>query len=265
MDDLSILSCSCDKYSDVWGPMFGMFFKYWPDCPYKIYLMSNTKVYDDNRVHTIATGEDKTWSISFRKALNTIESKYVLVIMEDYLLQSKVISDEFETAIRYMENEKVDYLRLFPAPRPDRVYGQMGLYKIGKIDKDAEYRVSLQAAIWRRDYLVHLIDDRDSAWQFEYLGSKRSTADGSKFLSVWDKSPKLMLDYYCTGVIQRYWVKEAVELCEKNGIAVDLTQRPLEPYSVRWKRIVPDKYLGWAKRLIKATPIYNHYRARKYA
>ncbi len=39
--ELAILVCSCDKYADVWEPFFKLFFKFWPDCPYPIYLLSN--------------------------------------------------------------------------------------------------------------------------------------------------------------------------------------------------------------------------------
>ena len=36
----AILIVSCDKYSDLWDPFFKLFFKFWPDCPFNIYLLS---------------------------------------------------------------------------------------------------------------------------------------------------------------------------------------------------------------------------------
>ncbi len=125
--------------------------------------------------------------------------------------------------------------------------------------------MSLQAAIWKREYAISIIDDKDSAWQFEHMGSKRSSRDGSKFISVWDKTPRLMLDYYCTGVIQGYWIKEAVELCNKYGVEVDTTRIHIEPFKVRMKRLISVNYLGPIKNVIKKTKIYDKYRAKKYA
>ena len=49
--DISILVCSCDKYEDLWNPMFGMFFKFWEDCPLNIYLMTNNKKYNHEKVN----------------------------------------------------------------------------------------------------------------------------------------------------------------------------------------------------------------------
>ena len=36
--DSAILILSCDKFSDLWKPFFDLFWKYWPDCPYNVYL-----------------------------------------------------------------------------------------------------------------------------------------------------------------------------------------------------------------------------------
>ena len=83
MKNMAILVCSCDKYEDVWNPMFEMFYKFWPDCPYDVYLLSNNKTYNHDRVKTITTGDDVSWSKAFRKAINEINEEYVLIIMED--------------------------------------------------------------------------------------------------------------------------------------------------------------------------------------
>ncbi len=263
---LAILVCSCDKYEDVWNPMFEMFFKFWEDCPYDVYLLTNNKKYDNYRVKTIITGDDVSWSKAFRTALESIKEEYVLIIMEDYILQKKVCNRDFEEAIEYMSQNSVDYLRIFPCPKPTKKLNEKcGDFELGLIESSAPYRVSLQAAIWKREYALSIINDKDSAWQFEHMGSKRSAVDGSTFISVWDKKPRLMLDYYCTGVIQGYWIKEAIELCNKYGVQVDTRRVPLEPRKVRLKRLVSVNYLGPLKNIIKKTKLYEIYRARKYS
>lgn len=265
MNNMAILVCSCDKYEGAWNPMFEMFFKFWNDCPYDVYLLTNNKTYEHNRVKTITTGDDVTWSKAFRKALENIHEDYVLVIMEDYILKSKVRNSDFEMVLAYMKKNEIDYFRIYPAPRPTIESGNCGEFKIGLIEPKSPYRVSLQAAIWKRKYAISIIDDKDSAWQFEYMGSKRSSQDNSKFVSVWDKTPRLMLDYYCTGIIQGYWIREAVELCNKYGVDVDTSQIPLEPKKIRFIRLFSVNFLGPIKNLIKKTKLYDMYRAKKYA
>src|SRR3989338_3266453 len=74
--DTSVLVVSCDKYQDIWKPFFTLFFRYWHDCPYPIYLGSNQRIYADQRVKTIAVGDDKDWSSGFRKMLEQIPQPY---------------------------------------------------------------------------------------------------------------------------------------------------------------------------------------------
>ena len=39
----AVVVSSCDAYSDAWKPFFKLFFKYWSDCPFPIYLVTNTR------------------------------------------------------------------------------------------------------------------------------------------------------------------------------------------------------------------------------
>ncbi|MBQ7522319.1 MAG: hypothetical protein IJU14_05505 [Clostridia bacterium] len=264
MNEMAVLVCSCDKYKSAWQPMFELFFKFWNDCPYRVYLMTNNAVYTHERVTTVCTGDDVSWSKSFKKVLEFLKEKYVLVIMEDYFLQSKVKNEDFDLVLDYIKKNDTDCFRIFPTPPPDKKYGYCGEFMTGIIAENASYRVSLQAGIWKREYLLSLIDEKESAWQFEHMGSKRSSEDGSNFISVWEKSPRLIFDYYCTGIIQGYWIKEAVELCRKNGIEVDMSVIKAEPFWVRTKRILLCKYLVLLRTLFRKTKWYDVYRNRKY-
>ena len=53
-NNVDVLFTSCDKYQDLWGPFFTLFFRYWQDCPYLVYIGSNHFKYDHERVNTIA-------------------------------------------------------------------------------------------------------------------------------------------------------------------------------------------------------------------
>lgn len=55
---------SCDKYEDAWNPFFKLFSIMWPDCPYDIYLNSETKEYNCTfmNVKTICGGKNLAWS-----------------------------------------------------------------------------------------------------------------------------------------------------------------------------------------------------------
>ena len=74
-DDTVIIIPSCDKYSDLWHTFFFFFHKYWQDCPYPIYLMTNNLSYEDQRIITLKIGEDVSWSANLKKALGTVRNR----------------------------------------------------------------------------------------------------------------------------------------------------------------------------------------------
>ena len=80
----SVIISSWDGYADLWEPFFTLFFRYWPDCPYPVYLVTSYKTYNDNRVISIAVGEHKGWASNIRKVLAKIATPYVICSHEDY-------------------------------------------------------------------------------------------------------------------------------------------------------------------------------------
>ena len=101
--DCSILVTSCDAYRDIERPFVTLFRKYWPDCPFELVLVtetangaastadSDTPQFD--RIH--ATGKGKNWCQMLAEALAQIETPYVLLLMNDYLLTSPVDTHGF--------------------------------------------------------------------------------------------------------------------------------------------------------------------------
>ena len=65
----SVLIYSCDKYSDVWEPFFTLFFRYW-ECPYRVYISSETKKCRVPGVTTLNVNGE--WSDLIRQALEQI-------------------------------------------------------------------------------------------------------------------------------------------------------------------------------------------------
>ena len=222
-NNVAILVTSCDKYKDIWDPFFTLFFRYWQDCPYPVYLGSNHKIYDDQRVETITVGEERDWSSKFRYMLEAIPHPYIFIMMEDYLLTQPVDADWIERLIDYVERKGVGCMRLFPCPGPD--IPCQNNPDIGILSKGADYRLSLQAAIWDKEVLLDLLREGESVWELEIKGTKRTNDLDVPFLSVIDNSP---IPYICTGVNKGKWVKDAVELCKKEGIEIDFTSRSVQ-------------------------------------
>lgn len=226
MQQISVLVVSCDRYQDLWLPFFTLFFKYWPDCPYPVHLLANYETYNDSRVKTITVGEDRDWSSSFAQALNVITTDYILLLFEDYLLTDFAKTSKIEALAQYMQQKQAACLRLFPCPGPDMSSDHP---EVGIIAKGAAYRLSTQAAIWRKQVLQDLLRIGESPWEFEIKGSRRTDTIDEPFLSVF-MGTELSLPYFCTAVVKGKWVPGALKLCTREGIAVDRHARPTQTW-----------------------------------
>jgi len=234
----SIIVSSCDKYSDIWEAFFTLFFRYWPDCPFKIYLISGTKIYPDSRVSVILVGEDKQWASNIRAALQEVDTPHLLYLQEDYLFKSTIDTKRIMNLLDVAMKHNTSCVRLVPAPAPDMALAQRP--DLGEITKGKLYSVSLQAAIWKKDTFESLLVDGETAWDMEINGSKRSLAVAEPFFGVYDKA----LDYPDrTAVLRGRWLYDAIELCQKEGIKIDETKRRVESRSRYLHRVArPERF-----------------------
>lgn len=221
MEKLAILVISCDKYSDVWDPFFKLFFKFWSDCPYKIYLGTNSLSYDDPRVNMIHIGEGKAWADDFRNMLEFIEEKYVLTFLDDYLIVKKVNSKIVKYALEVTEKEQIDCCKLWTRPRGSIPFaGYNDLFEIQAKDK---YCVNAAAAIWTKELLKILLKPGFSAWDFELGNSRHINEIGKlpgRFVTT-QKTEFIVLN----GVTKGKWLPTTVRKCERLGVSIDTKQR----------------------------------------
>lgn len=170
--DVSILINSCDKYADIWPVFFTLFWKNWPDCPYPVYLGTNMKTWDDERVHVLQVGPDISWADTTIKMVKMIPSKYILFFLDDFLIWEKVNTDEVVALVEKMKSLDIDYLRLRNWPP---MYQPVDGYPdIVQVRSGTSYRCALEIAFWRRDVFLDLIVPGETPWEMEKIGSSRS-------------------------------------------------------------------------------------------
>jgi hypothetical protein len=92
---VDVLSISCDEYRDPLEPFFTLFFRYWQDCMYPVYLGTNHLKYNDKRVKTITTSDDDG-SSRFRAVLENTPDPYTIVMNEGFFLTNHVDTTKSE-------------------------------------------------------------------------------------------------------------------------------------------------------------------------
>lgn len=252
--EVAVLVASCDAYCDLWGPFFELFRRYWPDCPYPVYLGSNFLTCARPGVGPLTVGDDVDWSTGFAEMLRRVEEPHVLVLLEDFLLSAPADTARIGRLLGYMTARAAACIRLMPvpgAPAPAPDFGDAG-----DLPRGMPYRMSLQAAIWRRDVLLGLLRPGESAWQLELDGTSRTEALAAPFLSVLRDRPK-PLPYFCNAVIRGVWRRDALALCRREAVHVNLDIRPAESFRVYARRRLKqrlDQAREWSRRPLSGPP-----------
>jgi len=212
---VAFVIASCDKYSDLWSSLFGQIFKYWPDIPYRIYLIANHKRYDDPRVTTLLAGDDLDWSSTVLKSINQLQEQYVLFWVDDAFLRNKVDTDRISSLVHWFIVGSYNFLRMRPNPKPKK----WSHNAIGILVPEQAYRVSLFATLWNVDLLKRILLQGESAWQFEVNGSERSK-NYDHFYCTRDE-----IFNYWHGVERGVWIRPTAKALERSGYHLDYQSR----------------------------------------
>lgn len=215
---LSIMVASCDKYADLWSPFSTLFKKYWPDCPYDIRLITESPASKSGLIFNdvMACGRIG-WGDRLAKALEHVETPYVLLLCDDYFLCDCVDNTKMEHFLDMAEKYAVGNLRLLQNPRHSTVFSLEE--KIGAYTPQTPYCIATQAGIWNTEFLKRLAKGYNSIWEFERLGSFR---DDLNLPLIGTQT----IEFPFEDVVHKgKWESFGIRLCERNGLTPDLSRR----------------------------------------
>ncbi len=234
MTELTILVNSCDKYEDAWDPFFKLFKTNFPYCEKcNILLNTETKEYkcDFLNVTTVCGGKDASWSQRLKKGLEIANTEIVLFFLEDFFLQEKVNQTMFDEAFNLIKNNPdIGYIGLKHSP--ERAFSDPSYIPKDKFfSRDllaTTYRITAMSVLWRKDWLLELLDESENAWEFEVNASKRSKNFTYKVLEINNINgvcpPVFCFEdkiKYGYGITHGQWLPKNKELFEKYGIVVN--------------------------------------------
>lgn len=228
--DISIIVMSCDGYSDIWEPFATCWMKFWPKCPYPVYLISENKPFRHDKIQNIMTEKRMSWGEMILFVINKIKTPYLLYLQEDYLLRSPVDEQNLKNYFQIFDKTDAAYLRILPWPGPDEPHPHYP--EVGLLKPESKYRTSLQASLWDKSILKSIVDSRDDG-RFETWSIERAKDITRPFLCIprnginqdINHDGPYPLNYYATSVFQGKWLKEAIRLYENLGIHIDTSHR----------------------------------------
>ena len=214
---LAILVLSCDKYADLWPSFLQQFRRFFPVEDYPLYLGSNQVRCKDPDVITILSGDDPDWSTSLKRILAQIEEPKLFVILEDLFLSSTVDIEGFKAALSFLFEKNAMHIKYWERQLP---YGPTNNPRIGIYQKEAPYRATV-CGFWDKKYLMNLLIEGENPWNFEILGSYRTSyLDGFYGLTR-------PLCTYRNMIEKGFWIPQSIAWANREGIALELDKRPL--------------------------------------
>lgn len=194
----TVVVCSCDKYEDLWYPFFTCLRDNWKDMSYPIVLNTESKKFEMEGLNIQSfqlykENENIPWGKRLKETLEKIETEYVILLLDDFFIKSKVNQEKINQTIKWMNEDSniavFSYKRTRGKNIKNEKYSDFELRP-----KDGEYRFNCQAAIWRRKRLIKFIRKHESPWDWELLGSIRSRRYKDDFYSLID-GKELIFNY----------------------------------------------------------------------
>ena len=223
IDNLALLVCSCDNYSDIWEPFFKLWNKYSGlDIP--VYITTETVECPYARTLSFNYPLDKRTG-RIRDALKEIPEKYVIVMDEDCFISDYVNTEALEKCIEYMEaNPNIAQFNFEPAhDRTDKASNYRGWLKR---DNDiGGYINSFQPSIHNREILIERLAEDMDGWAWE--GTRPITKYEYYISTAENRIIKYGKELHpIFGIFRGKWyAPHVVPLFEKEGLEVDFSKR----------------------------------------
>jgi hypothetical protein len=228
---VAVVVSSCDSFFDAWRPFVFFFRKYWPDCPFPLFLIVNRLRIRSAIVQPIAVGPDREWASNMITALASIPQPYILYFQEDYFLNGPVNNQRLAEDFAYaFDNDAASFC--FHARGLLEPNFQPLNDRFGVVPADSDGRTRLQVTLWKKAVLQATLRPGETAWNMEAHASER-TRDllALSYLQRRDRP----IPYLMSAIVRGLWMPEAISMCHEAGIEIRPRFRSLHS-DVAWRR-----------------------------
>ena len=173
MGDLSILVSSFDEVKDIlliWHKQHASL-----KLQYQVFYGLNyldrdfIKSQNTDFSKKILYSESYSWSYSLKKWLLQIDSPYILLLLDDHIIK-KFDYKHIEIILKNLKKKNINFCQLTYASNLLNKFISKDFLFFGKLPK-GKYSINLQPSIWEKKSLLKLLENVESAWDFEIKSS----------------------------------------------------------------------------------------------
>jgi len=185
-------------------------------------LGTNTKKstvrFREKKVKVLYSGEDEDWSSSLLAILEQLKEKNIFIWLDDIFPIAEINEKRFAQVFAFMNHSGSFHIHMRPMPKPDAISmdSNYGVYAPG-----SPYRVN-SMGFWDVSYLKTLLLAGESPWDFEIMGSYRSSYTKEGFYCC----AKPLFEYLHVVEKGKYF-PEAVQYARTHNIHLDCNRETL--------------------------------------
>jgi hypothetical protein len=240
-DNVAILINSCDSYKDVVSLNICAINEFWNECNYPVYINTESIKHNVNDFNVttlnLLPGKKNDWGSRFIDSLSRIKEEYVIVVLDDFILESAINKIRLDSIIQKVKiNSSIGCFYLNFGNFSLKYNSDLNLYTVDKLNY---YLVNTGPAVWRKNVLMNLLEPSDNPWAWEFFAMYRKTAKIYNICSVKDFNENIYnYNYKKGGAIYRgKWVEEVVvNKIEKYNLKIDINVRGVVKFHEPIKR-----------------------------
>lgn len=237
---LSIVVIGFDGYSDLWDDCIGLIKKFWIDCPYEIVFVNNELEKKWENVTVLHAGVEAEWSKKVQVALNYCNSRFICLLLEDFLIGDLVDAKKISNLIELMIAKNIDYIKLADMNNAakDRCKAVPENKHIHKVRYCDDYGISLQPSIWKKEFLIEKLGQENyNAWVFEFDRVKESRPNDKGYREnvLFDTRNILNIQH---GVIQGKYLPLTIKYFKKRGVNLNIKREVMKLSQYRKIRFI---------------------------
>tara|TARA_B100001113_G_C21091324_1_gene614471 strand:- start:453 stop:1187 length:735 start_codon:yes stop_codon:yes gene_type:complete len=192
--DITMIIGTCDKYDIFWENFMILCDKFWEiDCK-KIFI-SETKKVPSEDYDTFLTGKGLPWTDRMLSAVETIDTRYIFQMAEDFYLREPVTEEEISGYVEFLDEEEGNKMLIVPNDNPDTYIFEKEIKSsefacskdIRKLSNNSDYQTAVMPSIWRTEWFKEVVKPNWSPWELEINGTNAIKGkDNRVYLSVKD-------------------------------------------------------------------------------
>ena len=175
MNNIALAYVTCDKYSHIWNEWYDAFLEHWDiELPKYVCGEELECPFEDFKHIPHLSVDAEHWTTKLRAQVEKIPEDNIFVWLDDMPMQCN-ITLRFKALYDWFVKNDADSLRIMGRGSNARYSFEANILSnpLFRLNLNSPYLISYSPNIYRKEFLLRILQWDESPWQNEIHGSKR--------------------------------------------------------------------------------------------